>query len=154
MLGSGLGWKRGMQIALLAALAVAPIAAQADALPSEQAVEEYTVRLMQGLGRGELDAVHKAIKAYTVLPTAEVDAALETTKKQRDEKFMRRFGRSYGFALVRKEQAGGSMIRYTYIEKAELQPIPWTFSFYRTKGGWVLNEFGWNGSPSTVFSAQ
>ncbi|HEY1078145.1 MAG TPA: hypothetical protein VGE51_15735 [Fontimonas sp.] len=125
--------------------------ATAESLKTEDATQALTVQVMQAVSRSDLDAAYKAMMAVSVLPAAEIEAALKASKAQRNAAFTARFGTTFGYDFVRRQKLGDSVLRYVYIEKAGKQPIPWNFSFYKTTGGWVLNEFGWSGQPASIY---
>lgn len=138
--------------ALLLWLMATPAHAQAEALKSEADVQKFTVRVMSAVGRGELEAAYTALKNYSVLPAAEIDAGLQQSQSQRAQPmFAERYGKTDGYDLIGKRKLGSSMLRFIYIEKTERQPLPWVFHFYQGPRGWVLNEFGWDANAAALY---
>ncbi|HEY1188320.1 MAG TPA: hypothetical protein VGE74_11720 [Gemmata sp.] len=52
------------------------------------------------------------------------------------ESFKTRGGKPLEIEFVRTEAAGGALVRFVYMEKAERSAQVWKFSFYRTADGW------------------
>jgi hypothetical protein len=136
-------------------LAALPAHAQGETLKTESDVQKFTVRVMSAVGRGELDAAYTALKNYSVLPAAEIDAGLQQSQAQRAQPiFAARYGRTDGYDLIGKRKLGNSMLRFAYIEKTERQPLPWVFHFYQTSRGWALSEFGWDANAAALYLAE
>lgn len=52
------------------------------------------------------------------------------------EAFRTRGGKPLEIEFVRTEAAGGALVRFVYMEKAERSAQVWKFTFYRTADGW------------------
>src|SRR3546814_13736705 len=86
---------------------------------------------------------------YSVLPGDDVDRGLQASRQQRAAPlFAQRFGATVGSEFIGRKKLGQSMLRLTYIERTQKQPLPWAFYFYLTSNGWVLSEFGWSAQPA------
>lgn len=151
--------KLSSAILAIAALALwltaLPVHSRTEVLKSESDVQKFTVRVMSAVGRGELEAAYTALKNYSVLPAAEIDAGLQQTQAQRgNDAFAIRYGKTTGYELIGKRKLGSSMLRFVYIEKTDRQPLPWVFHFYESPEGWVLNEFGWDANAAALYLAD
>ncbi|HEY1077144.1 MAG TPA: hypothetical protein VGE51_10690 [Fontimonas sp.] len=131
-------------------LATLPAAA-ASGISSEAEVDAYVRRVMQAVGRGDINAAYTALKAYSVLSPAEIDAGAKATAQQRTPDFVARYGRTLGMSYIGKKKLGDALLRITYIERAANHPLPWTFYFYLTPDGWVLSQFGWSDQSTSLF---
>src|SRR3546814_5498120 len=100
-------------------------------------------------------SLHDALKNYSVLPGDDVDRGLQASRQQRAAPlFAQRFGATVGSEFIGRKKLGQSMLRLTYIERTQKQPLPWAFYFYLTSNGWVLSEFGWSAQPAALYDAD
>src|SRR3546814_8260544 len=101
------------------------------------------------------DLAYRALKNYSVLPGDDVDRGLQASRQQRAAPlFAQRFGATVGSEFIGRKKLGQSMLRLTYIERTQKQPLPWAFYFYLTSNGWVLSEFGWSAQPAALYDAN
>jgi len=134
---------------LLAAFLLAG-SAGADTLKSEAELRPFADRVMTTLVKTGMPAAYEMLKPYLLLPESEFQSALRNSKSQRDQ-FGVRYGKSLGYELVGSRKVGESLVRIVYVEKTEKHPLPWTFYFYKTPAGWVLNGFHWNDQVPALF---
>jgi hypothetical protein len=131
------------------ALTIAGSAA-ADTLKSEADLRPFGDRVMAAVVKSGMPAAYDALKPYLLIPESEFQSVLRSSKSQRDQ-FALRYGRTIGYEFVGSRKAGESLVRIVYIEKTEKHALPWTFYFYKTPAGWVLNAFHWNDQVPALF---
>ena len=125
--------------------------ARADVLKSESNLQPFADLVMQAVSKGDLPSAYAAIKRYSTLPANEIDAGAQQSINQRNAQFVARYGRTLGHELMGAKKLGSSLVRLSYIEKAEKHPLVWHFNFYRTSDGWVLDSFGWDDQIAPLF---
>ena len=141
---------RVMLIATLLSFSSAP---SADTLKSESDLRPLADRIMAVVVKDGISAAFETMKAYTVVPESEFQSMALASKSQRDQ-FGGRYGKTIGFEFIGLKKVGESLVRLTYIEKTEKHALPWTFYFYKTATGWVLNSFQWHDRLPQVFSLE
>jgi len=66
-----------------------------------------------------------------------------------------RYGKSMGeFEFLRKEVAGASVVKFTYLEKLEKSPVVWKLMFYRVSGEWKWKDIGLTDSLEPEFRPE
>lgn len=143
-------WFGGLFLVL--ATLQAPLAVAVSGIASETEVDAYVRRVMQAVGRGDLNAAYNALKVYSSLSPAEIDAGAQATQQQRTPVFLARYGKTVGISYIGKKKLGDSLLRITYVERGANHPLPWTFYFYLTADGWVLSQFGWSDQSASLFA--
>lgn len=115
-------------------------------LHTDEHVRLLANHVMRAIGQTDVHAAYSAMLPHTVLSSAELNRLFQDATKQRaSEAFVQRYGQTLGFEFVTSTQPSESLMRLSYIERSERQPIPWTFYFYRRKSVWVLSDFSWGG---------
>lgn len=113
---------------------------------------QLTDRVMTKVAAGELEPGLKLAKPYLIIPDAEFETMLGQTKLQYPM-LAQRFGKSIGFEFIREERAGDSLLRIVQIQRFERHITRWSFIFYRSSDGWVLNTFYFDDNVRALFDA-
>jgi hypothetical protein len=124
--------------------------AQAETLRSEAELRAFGDRVMTTVVKSGMPAAYETLKPYLLVPDSEFQSAVRNSKLQRDQ-FTVRYGKSLGFEYVGSRKVGESLVRIVYVERTEKHALPWTFYFYKTPFGWVLNGFHWNDQVPVLF---
>lgn len=127
--------------------------AQAATLQTDADIRAFADRIMAKIAKADLAGAFAAMKPYTIIPPTEFDAAALQSKSQRDLAGTR-FGATIGYEFIGERRSGQSLLKLTYIEKTERHALPWTFYFYRTPKGWVLNSFFWHDRMPDLLTGQ
>jgi hypothetical protein len=143
-----------LRLLALTGLLVLTAPLHAAALKSESEAEALAERVMQSIGKNDLDTAYGLIKQYSVLPAADLDNGLQASKAQRNAQFRQRYGDSVGYERISKKSLGKSMMRLVYIEKTQKHPLPWAFFFYQTPSGWALTQVGWDDQAAALYAAE
>jgi hypothetical protein len=133
-----------------AMLACGTAAAAVETLKSEAELRPFAERMMTTVVKAGMPAAYAAMKPYLLIPESEFESVLRSSKSQRDH-YGIRYGKSLGFEFIGLRKAGESLVRVVYVEKMEKHALPWTFYFYKTPSGWVLNAFHWNDQVPALF---
>ena len=141
------------RIEILLALLLAAGSAQAATLQTDAEIRGFADRVMAKVAEGDLPGAFAVMKPYTIIPPTEFDAAALQSKSQRDL-VGTRFGATIGYEFIAEKRSGQSLLKLTYIEKAERHALPWIFYFYKTPSGWVLNSFFWNDRMPDLLAGQ
>ncbi len=131
-------------------LLLAGSAVRADALESDLQRLQFTEAVMAKVGVGDLDGAFKVMKPHAIVPEAEYEALVASTKAQR-AKVGGRYGKVVGWECLEEKKVGRSLTRVSCIEKTEKHALPWMFYFYKSPRGWVLNSFLWNDNVASLF---
>ena len=140
-----------VSLVLYAMLLISSTSAFAEVLPDEDAAKELSTEIMVKVAEGDLDTAFKIMKPYVSVRGAEIDGAIIQSKVQRKQ-YGQRYGTSIDYEFIDEKKVGDSLLRLRYIEKTEKHALPWTFYFYKTKEGWVLNSFSWNDIFKELFT--
>lgn len=127
--------------------------AQAATLKTEADIRAFADRVMEKVAKADLPGAFALMKPYTIIPPTEFDAAALQSKSQRDL-VGTRFGATIGYEFIGEKRSGESLLKLTYIEKTERHALPWSFFFYRTPTGWVLNSFTWHDRLPDLLAGQ
>lgn len=125
----------------------------AGILKSEADLLPLSDGIMQSVAKGDIAKAFEKIKPYTIIPPAEFDSVAFGSISQRDQ-FGIRYGKTVGYEFISNKKVGNSLIKITYIEKTEKHALPWSFYFYKTPDGWVLNSFSWNDQMPQLFLTE
>lgn len=141
---------------LVRALMIAPISlasglAHADTLKSESELRSFAESVMKQVGANDLAAAFKQMQPYVVISESEFQTAVLSSKSQR-EQYGARYGSAVGYEYIEQKKVGDSLLRITFIEKTEKHALPWTFYFYKSSKGWVLNSFSWSDKVQVLFT--
>jgi len=129
------------------------ITAFAGTLKTEEDAKRNAQEIMAQVTKGDIPAAFNVMKPYVVIPEAELQGMALQSKAQRDQ-YLGRYGKSIGYEFIAEKKAGNSLLRLIYAEKTEKHALPWTFVYYKTPAGWVLNTFMWNDQISLLFTAN
>jgi len=125
----------------------------ADTLKDENEAQQLGDFVLETVVGAGVVSAFEAMKPFVQLTETEMDTLASESKTQRDQ-FVGRFGKSTGYELIGIEKVGTSLLKLQYIEKTERHAFPWSFYFYKTDQGWMLNDFTWHGDIRRVFSGQ
>ena len=137
--------------AILLGLTLLAATARADTLKNDADLRPFTDRVMAAVAGAGLQAGVSVMRPYVVISESDLQAALLKMQAQR-ELWTPRYGKTIGFEFIGQKRIGQSLLRLTYIEKAERHALPWMFHFYRTPNGWVLSSFIANDLSSELFN--
>lgn len=137
---------------LLASLAMAGMlhAARADTLKSDSEVRALADKVMAQAGAGRTDDAYGLLSPYALVDIRAFETARTNARSARSA-IEALVGNSVGYEFIRSEKVGQSLMKLTYIEKTERQPIPWMFIFYHTPGGWALSSFSNGADVDALF---
>lgn len=121
-------------------LLVAGAASMAQGLPTIEAVQAQTDKVMAQVAGGDLEGGLLAFKSLTIIPAAEFDAMVGQAKNQLPL-VTGRFGESLGYEFIDKRTVGQSLASLTYIQRFDKHAMRWVFYLYRGRNGWVINTF-------------
>ena len=137
--------------AILISAFPAHTAAQAKStLPDAKAARALTDAIMAKVGAGEMEAGLRLMQPYIVIPAAELETAIGQAKLQLPA-MAQRFGKSVGSEFLREDKAGERLLRIYQLQLFEQHATRWSFYFYRTPKGWVLNTFLFNDDIKSIF---
>lgn len=136
-------------LGLIASLLSVPHAL-ADTLKDEEEVRQLADRIMARAAEGNIVGAFDVMKPYIIIPESELQSGALQSQSQRDL-FAARYGKSIGYELIEEKKLGQSLLRLHYIEKTAKHALPWTFYFYRSPAGWVLNSFDWSDQIQGAF---
>ena len=58
-------------------------------------------------------------------------------------------GKYMGKELITQKKASNSLVLYSYLVKHEVQPVRFTFMFYKPKNDWIIYRFYFDGNVET-----
>jgi hypothetical protein len=125
-------------------------AAQETTLTTEQDARALAEATLERVIAGEYQAAFDDLRPVWPFSQGELDALLSTTVNQRAT-VAERFGESLGYAFVRRETLGGSLLRLTYMELTERHALRWAFLFYKPDNTWTLNSVIWDDDVDALF---
>ena len=125
-----------------------------EILKNEREAKALTERVMTAVARGDLGQAYAELKRHTSLPAEEIDAGMKASIAQRSDAFVARYGKVIGHDFIHQQKAGKSLMRLSYVEQLEKQPLVWVFDFYSTGRGWVLNQFRWVDNTAALYLEQ
>ena len=99
------------------------------------------------------DAVFSMLKPYYPVDPAEIDG-LTSNALMYWTAIGTRFGKPIGYELVSTERVGKSFVRYIYLQKFEKHALRWTFSYYRPKDVWLVNQFKFDDGIDGLYQAD
>lgn len=118
-------------------------AAAADSFPTVEATRIFADECADAFGTGDYDAAFKLASKYWIFPISEMENLKAVTIKQLNM-VRQRFGNPIGAEFIKKEQAGDSLIRYSYLIKHERHALRLIITVYSPKDIWLLNAFSWD----------
>lgn len=136
-------------MSLIGILLFAPLA-MADTFQSSTAAKEFTDKVMMRLAAGDFEGGLKMMKPYTIIPEAEFDAMMGQAKLQLPA-ISQRFGKPIGREFIREDKVGDSLVKIVQLLKHEKHALRWTFYFYKSRNGWVLNTFHFDDRIQDLF---
>ena len=90
------------------------------------------------------------MQPYIVVPAEEFETTIGQAKLQVPV-MAQRFGKSVGWQFLKEDQAGDRLLRIEQLQLFERHATLWTFYFYRSPQGWVLNTFLFKDDIKTFF---
>ena len=137
-------------LVLLAAASGNTALAQTKTLPDLKAVRALTATIMSKVAAGDLEGGLRIMQPYIVVPAAEFETTIGQAKLQVPV-MAQRFGKSIGWEFLKEDQAGDRLLRIEQLQLFERHATLWTFYFYRSPQGWVLNTFLFRDDIKTFF---
>jgi len=137
-------------IAMLAAAPHASFGQVKSILPDIAAVRGLTNSVMSRVGAGYMEGGLRLMQPYMVIPDSEFEATVGQAKLQTPV-MSQRFGKSVGAEHVREEKFGERVLKITQLQLFERHAARWSFYFYRTPRGWVLNTFNLDDNIKSYF---
>ncbi len=125
--------------------------AQAEVFKAEADLLPFTEGFMKQVAAGDLKGAYASAKPYSTLATEDLDKALQQAQSARTVEFVQRYGRTRGHEFVSKRKVGISLARIVFLEKTDKHPIMWSFFFYQSPTGWVLDSFTWDNQVAAAF---
>ena len=123
----------------------------AETLTNENAVINFTTKVMIKVAADNLDAALQIIKPHSSFTSEELDNIAVQTKLSKEQS-RKRYGAPTGYEFIDLKKSGSNLLRLRYIEKTEKQVFLWTFYFYKIKKNWILNAFYWDGDYKPLFN--
>jgi hypothetical protein len=120
---------------------------------SEAELRPFAESIMKKVAANDLKAAFKLMQPYVVISESELQSASLNSQTQR-EQYGTRYGNAVGYEFISEQKVGESLIALVFIEKTEKHALPWSFCFYKTPKGWVLNTFNWNDKVTSLFNAK
>jgi hypothetical protein len=139
-----------MRVIVLIAAFVFSGATSAGTLPDLGAAKNLVNQVMKQASSGDLRGGFETAKKYTSAPDAEFEAMLGQAELQMPV-MVSRFGKSYGYEVLRTDTVGESLVRVLALQKFEKHPTVWSFVFYRGQNGWLLDSIKYGDDPSIAF---
>jgi len=132
-------------------LTALPCLAEPPPLSSKADTRALTEAVMQLVVDDKISDAMEKLKPYWRLPPNEIDTLVLKTISMRNT-IADRYGRTFGYALVRENDVGDYLVRYTYVERRENHPLRWTFIFYRASDRWWMDAAAWDDKVSELFA--
>lgn len=134
-------------------LSVSVRADASERLSGTTEARQLTDNVMSKIAAGEVEAGLRLAKPYLVIPDAEFKAIVVQTNLQLPT-IGKRFGKSVGYEFIREDKVGTSFFRAIQVQRFEKHITRWTFYFYKTPTGWVLNTFNFDDKIQLLFSTE
>lgn len=116
----------------------------AAGLKDETEIRQVTDDIMKLVAANDLKSAAEIMKKHTApMPPAEIDSFYLQTKTERD-KMENRVGKTVGYEYISTKKIGSSLIRIQYLEKLKETGMAWSFYFYKTADGWMMEGWNWN----------
>ncbi len=122
----------------------------AATLKSEGSAEALSIEVMTALQEGKVNEAFMKMKPYMNIPDEEFKKIVNKSKTRHDE-LLKRFGKAIGYEFIGGKMIGTSLLRLQYLEKTDNHVLPWSFYYYKTPNGWMLNTFSWGADFKTLF---
>lgn len=106
---------------------------------------------MGSISTNNLDSAFKQIALYFLLPEPEL-LPIKSQLQLQIPNLLRQGGDPVGFEFIESKKKGSSLISMVYLAKYEKYAIQWTFYFYKTPKGWMLNTFRYDDGIRRIFS--
>jgi len=141
---------RSLFAAILLTVASGTYAFETVAGPRE--ARAMTDEVMARVGANDLDAAVQLLKSYTIAPEAEAEVVAGIGQLKLQQSMIgQRFGSSLGTEFVREEKVGDSLLRITHLHRFAKHAMRWSFLFYRSDKGWLLDTFAFDDNIVALF---
>lgn len=152
---SAIDWEKHLSIRAIVCTVLSIVSANtfAATIKAESELRPLAELVMAKVGANDLDGAFKAIQPFAVIADSEFQSAVLSSKAQR-ERYGARYGKAVGYECIDQKKVGESLVKILCIEKTERHALPWSFYFYRSPKGWVLNSFNWNDQLPAIFNVQ
>ena len=119
-------------------------------LEGEEELGTICDQIMARVTNNDIPNAFAIVGEHSIVPASELAAQAEMTIKQLT--LVRpRFGKMLSYELVRRETAGQSAVRYTYVAKCEKHMLRWVFWFYKPQDKWLLDQLRWDDQIDGLF---
>ena len=125
---------------LIICFSIANLFAQDNSLADTKKLSD---NVMNNLIKGDLSAGVDALRPTWHIDKTYIDKFLEETKRQWPT-LNKKYGKDVAVEFVGTETIGSSFIRHTYLYKFEKHAIKWTFTFYKAKDKWEVNNLNFD----------
>ena len=129
-----------MKRIILALVTIFALNINAATLKNQSEIDNLIKKIMENLGKDEVNKSLDLMKPYVIIPDAELEAVRGQFKNQAPM-LKNRFGNVIGAEFLTKKEVGKSLIQIKIIQKYERHLMGWKFIFYKNDKGWVLNSF-------------
>ncbi|RYZ97296.1 MAG: hypothetical protein EOP47_22020 [Sphingobacteriaceae bacterium] len=89
-------------------------------------------------------AVIDLFKTNPLIDSSKLTDLIDKINKEREP-----MGKYAGKELISQKKASNSLVLYSYLVKHELQPVRFTFMFYKPKNEWIIYRFYFDGNVET-----
>ncbi|RVU01955.1 hypothetical protein EOD41_08360 [Mucilaginibacter limnophilus] len=86
-------------------------------------------------------AVFELFKTNPRIDSGKLEDIVKTIDKER-----KNIGDYHGKELITQKKASGSLVLYSYLVKHDVQPVRFTFMFYKPKNDWIIYRFYFDGN--------
>jgi hypothetical protein len=122
----------------------------AETFKTENELKPFTESVMVKVAANDVESAFKLMSHYVVISDDEFQSMALKSKSVR-EQYGKRYGNTIGYEFISQQKVGDSLISIVYIEKTQKHALPWSFYFYKTPQGWVLNTFTWSDEMHKLF---
>lgn len=119
-------------------------------LGTKKDMEKLCEKFLDEIVKENYEEGFNVIKPYFPVP----EDLFEGIKKQTSEQLpgvKQKYGKPIGYTLVKKEDAGGIFLRYSYAQTYEVSVIRWVFIFYKPEKKWLLNSIIFDEKQELLF---
>ena len=119
-------------------------------IENEEGIKKLCENFLDKINEEKYYEAYEMIKPYFPISEKDYGKILEETAKQLP-KVKTKFGKTIGYSLAKKQENGKIFIKYTYIQKYEISVIRWSFTFYKPKKNWIINDLTFDENKEMIF---
>ena len=144
--------KRTLIVLVSTVVLVAGCRAEAEGLKDTEAAVALAESFMEILGseEGGVQAAFDEIAPCWPIGGQEVGTMVMQTIQTRPL-LEERYGERLGHLLISQEKVADTVLRLVYLERFEYSALRWSFYFYRTSDGWIVNTMHWDDQIMLLF---